>query len=317
MARVASSIPSLFNGVSQQADTLRLLTQGEEQVNMYPSLVQGLVKRPPLQRVSSAPMDDADVVRAPGTFHVIDRGGDNAGRTRALLYVSARGLAVYGPEGARKPVTATPAALAYLASGLDGKFDIVTVADHTFVSNPRVKTKMASGSGGGGGGGVNAGVVQVVRAAYDTTYTIEVEVAGDVYPQGTKILMGSHQTPSATGTTENPPEKISTVDIALALARGVVRNAEFIAENTSTPVALHAYSSGSSIAITPNGGFRIVKISVKDGQGNTLMKAVFDTVARFSDLPSEAVPGMIVKVTGSDTTQYNDYYVIFVPTSPR
>lgn len=317
MARVASSIPNLFNGVSQQADTLRLQTQGEEQLNMYPSLVQGLVKRPPLQLVSSLGEDDK-VAGVPGTFHVIDRGGDNAGRERSLLYVTPKGLTVYSTDGVKKSVSATPEALRYLSSCTDGRFDIVTIADYTFISNPHVRTRMASGSSGGSTTptGVNAAVCQVVRAAYDTVYKIEIELAGDAFQYGSAVFQAVARTPSATGTTEKPPEQISTENIAKELALSLRTTLQNYAEWKNIPLPLNTYAEKSTIAFIPYGGYRIVRITATDSQGNALMKAVFDTVARFADLPSMAVAGMVVKVTGSDTTQANDYYVTFVPTSP-
>ena len=39
MANVTGTILNLFNGVSQQTSSLRLPTQGEEQINMYPCLL--------------------------------------------------------------------------------------------------------------------------------------------------------------------------------------------------------------------------------------------------------------------------------------
>ena len=45
MALINSDIPNLLNGVSQQPATLRLTSQGENQVNGYSSIVDGLVKR--------------------------------------------------------------------------------------------------------------------------------------------------------------------------------------------------------------------------------------------------------------------------------
>lgn len=319
MARVASSIPNLFNGVSQQADTLRLQTQGEEQMNMYPSLVQGLVKRPPLQFVAAV-SDAGSIAGLPGTFHVIDRGGDNAGRERSLLYVTAKGLTILGADGTKKPVAAYPSALQYLSSCTDGRFDVVTIADYTFISNPHIKTKMVAEGGGSGGSaptGINAAVCQVVRAAYDSMYTIEVEIAGPAIPEGSTVFWANCKTPSATGTTEKPPEQISTEKIAEVLAWDLKDSAKNQAEREGFPMPLNSYADKSTIAIIPNEGYRIVRITATDSQGNALMKAVFDTAVRFSDLPSMAVVGMVVKVTGADTTQANDYYVIFTPTSPN
>ena len=99
MANVTGTILNLFNGVSQQTSSLRLPTQGEEQVNMYPSLVQGLVKRPPLEVISA--IEKAVPLGRNGTFHVVDRGGDNVGRERTLIHISPDGITAFHLEPLR------------------------------------------------------------------------------------------------------------------------------------------------------------------------------------------------------------------------
>jgi len=47
MPLISEQLPNLMNGVSQQAVTMRMSSQGEAQLNALSSLVQGNVKRPP------------------------------------------------------------------------------------------------------------------------------------------------------------------------------------------------------------------------------------------------------------------------------
>lgn len=47
--RLQQTIPSFSQGVSQQADKLKLPTQVAELVNGYPSLLEGLMKRYPTE----------------------------------------------------------------------------------------------------------------------------------------------------------------------------------------------------------------------------------------------------------------------------
>ena len=69
MGMISSAIPNLIQGVSQQSPTLRLSSQAELQVNAFPSLVEGLQKRPPLEYV--AKMSDSETT---GSFtHLINR----------------------------------------------------------------------------------------------------------------------------------------------------------------------------------------------------------------------------------------------------
>ena len=52
MPMISSAIPNLIQGVSQQSPPLRLSSQAEVQQNAFPSLVEGLQKRPPLEHVA-------------------------------------------------------------------------------------------------------------------------------------------------------------------------------------------------------------------------------------------------------------------------
>lgn len=313
MARVASSIPNLFNGISQQADALRLPTQGEAQFNMYPSLVQGLVKRPPLQVISK--LEGHDSTASPyylhGTFHVVDRGGDSGGRERVFLYITTENIRAIRPDGTIKNVVVEGNALEYLKSNRKGRFDVVTIADHTFISNPTMKTAMSGSSGAPENTSRAPALFQVKQAAYDTLYKVEVGVRQEGSSDAFQPLYGMYKTPSATGTTDNPPPSISTNEIARALAKTLYSAAESYAERNGTVVPINGDVINSVFSVVPEPGFYLTYAKVTDDKGNTLMTCVFKTVSRFSDLPASAIPGMVVKVTGSDTTAYNDYYVRF------
>jgi len=71
MALVSSSIPNLANGVSQQAPSVRLNSQAEEQVNAFSSIISGLRKRPPSQHLATLVSN----AQANGNFfiHTINR----------------------------------------------------------------------------------------------------------------------------------------------------------------------------------------------------------------------------------------------------
>ena len=62
MALVSKGIPNLIGGVSQQPDAVRFDNQCDAQDNAYPSIVEGLVKRPPTEHVAniSATAGDAE-----------------------------------------------------------------------------------------------------------------------------------------------------------------------------------------------------------------------------------------------------------------
>ena len=52
MAYISQKIPNLVNGVSQQPDDLSLFSQGQDQVNGFSSVVEGLKKRPPTEYIA-------------------------------------------------------------------------------------------------------------------------------------------------------------------------------------------------------------------------------------------------------------------------
>lgn len=79
MALISRSIPSLINGISQQPAVLRLPTQGEAQENGFPSIVEGLKKRPPTTheaKLSTTSLSNAHV-------HTINR--DSAERYKVFV----------------------------------------------------------------------------------------------------------------------------------------------------------------------------------------------------------------------------------------
>ena len=301
MARVASSIPNLFNGVSQQADTLRLLTQGEEQFNMYPSLVQGLVKRPPLEYVSGFVHMFGDSAMK-GTLHVADRGDDTEERSRFLLYVTPDELYIYSPTGDSKAIQYAPGAKDYLKqNNADGVYAIATIADYTFIVNPNVKVRMNPNEKAPGY--LNVGMVNIRQASYETDYTVKLTIT---WESGTGTMThhisATHTTPSSVGTADNPPPKIGTTGIALALGGALLASA---GEDPKLTIRVE----GSSIYILPEEGCTIWKFEAQDSRGDTHINTLYRTVKRFSELPEKARHGMAVKVTGSDTTVLNDYYV--------
>jgi hypothetical protein len=133
---VTRQIPALFNGVSQQPPTLRLPSQAEEVINAYPTVIDGVRKRPPLEHVARI---------TPGSYgtahvHLINR--DVA--ERYIVVVTNGDLKVYDVNGVEKTV-AFPEGKAYLtlAGGATANesFSVVSIADYSFVIN---KTKVVA-----------------------------------------------------------------------------------------------------------------------------------------------------------------------------
>ena len=132
-----SHIPSLLNGVSRQVPQLRLQSQGEVQINGYPTLQSGLGKRPPTKYIKNLGVlpsgDDA-------YYHWINRDSSE----RYFVKLIDGDLQVFDLAGNQKTV-AFPDGKTYLdVVTPDTDFTAITVADYTFIVNKTVTASMSS-----------------------------------------------------------------------------------------------------------------------------------------------------------------------------
>jgi len=96
-ALISRQIPALFNGVSQQNPTLRQASQGEAQVNMYGTVMDGLRKRPASAHVAEVTTDDISTA----FVHTINRDVSE----RYIVVVTDGDLKVYDAlDGSEKTV---------------------------------------------------------------------------------------------------------------------------------------------------------------------------------------------------------------------
>lgn len=128
MPLVASNIPNLIGGVSQQPQSLRLPTSCAELVNAWPSVVTGNNKRPPTEFIAKLPI----TVDKGAVGYLIDREGSY----RYIVVVTNGDLKVYDLNGVAQTVT-FPDGKAYLSEALFpvDSFRLLTVGDTTFILN--------------------------------------------------------------------------------------------------------------------------------------------------------------------------------------
>jgi hypothetical protein len=121
-------LPNLVSGVSQQPPTLRLVSNSEEQINAWPSVVTGLNKRPPVEHVAKI----ADLTTPTGVGYLIDKDDSY----QYLVLISDDDLKVTDLMGNVQTVT-FPLGKAYLtqASNATTSFRFATVGDTTFILN--------------------------------------------------------------------------------------------------------------------------------------------------------------------------------------
>ncbi|TCR92579.1 hypothetical protein [Rhizobium sp. BK376] len=306
MARISGSIPNFINGVSQQAMALRLSSQGDYQLNAHSTVVDGLIKRPPLVR---GPQIVGDFTTNPVHCHPINR--DVTERYETVW--SKTGVRVFTLDGQERQVT-YPGGLQYLqytGNLPEPPYRTSTIGDYTYMTNQQRMVAM------------DANVVEpaqpyeamvyVMAGNYGKTYTISINGA----------VVASYSTPDGTSGAQSPG--VDTSYIARRLATGETQDLGKTVNNTTawvykaTDKNLAANTSGFSI-VAGKGVIYLragspFTISVEDGYNGHAMKAIQYETQDFTDLPAYGYPGVAIKVKGSVTTAYDDYYVRFTPVS--
>ena len=170
MALINRSIQNFYQGVSQQAASMRLPTQAEVQENAFSSIVEGLKKRPPsvhLAKLSDSVANDSYV-------HVINRDSTE----RYILIVTNGDLELYDFTGVKKTVN-FPDGKSYLINSIPREgFSSVTVADYTFIVNKNVTTSMNTTTASGSVKGSKQRMTDLPAASSNTTGDIW-EISGD------------------------------------------------------------------------------------------------------------------------------------------
>jgi hypothetical protein len=273
MGMISSAIPNLIQGISQQSPALRLSSQAEQQVNAFPSLVEGLQKRPPLEHVAT--MSNSATT---GSFtHLINRDVSE----RYFMFINGSNqISIYDLAGNAKTV-AYPNGTAYLNSTAPTTdFRAVTVADYTFIVNSTVTTAMSP----------------QLTPLYPFTGLIAVK-QGDYNQRFTVYLDGNIGADITTSETDQVETR--TDDIATRLASAINGQSNFTAQ-----------ADGSTVVINKTGNASF-DLATYDSLGDTGLKATIGTVQRFDDLPASAPHGYIAHVQGDQTNDFDDYYVKF------
>ena len=275
MPLVSSSIPNLINGVSQQPAALRLASQAEQVVNCMPSAVEGLKKRPAIEHV--AKLFSNSVYASPPFTTIVDRDGT----VQHIVVIQDGAIKVFALDGTERTVT-TPNGVGYLNVNSDPsqQFRVASIADTLFICNKEVTVAMDSTLSANWG---TKAMFFVKAANYSNTYSVTVDGRTHTTTTG------------ATGT-------LSTVTIATTL-----RN------------ALAGDSNLSGFTFTQNE--YIIEVEKNDGTDYTMsatdsrtatdISAIKGTVSAISDLPTISRHDFTVKVQGSVSTDFDDYYLKF------
>lgn len=175
MSKLAINIPSLIHGISQQANELRFGSQGELQENAYPSPVDGLAKRHPLDFV--ADIGDSTPVVGHPLVHIINRSEDER---YAVLFGDAY-VRVFGLDGTEYFVVANegspvPYSTSYINTAPGRKpikaFKALTIADYTILLNRDVLPAF-TGTISDPDPGTYSAILFVRQGNYKTNYRID------------------------------------------------------------------------------------------------------------------------------------------------
>jgi len=130
MSLVSRPIPSLLNGVSQQPPSLRQASQCQELINGYPSLADGLIKRPPsyhIAKLAGTPYGSAYVT-------TLDYGGTD----QFLMVLVDNDLFIFDSAGVAQTVN-FPDGKTYLnVTDPLTDFSVVSVEDIAYIANKTI-----------------------------------------------------------------------------------------------------------------------------------------------------------------------------------
>jgi len=288
--RVEGGTSNIINGVSRQPSEVRLTSQLETSINQFPTLTRGLVPRNPtlLRGVISSANPSNNIT------HIIDRDDDE----QYVVTITPFEIKVYDLSGNEKTVNA-PNGYGYLGTGTSKTLRALTVADHTFILN---KDVTVAAHGTTSPAYLNGGLIHVVQGEFSESYGIGVN--------GTAVAW--YHTPSSYADSYTSADQrqsmVKTRQIALTLLNGTYPNG-YNSHNLNNNLPDQTWGKDfydNVIHISHHGG-NDFHLEAYGGEGR--IRSHKGTVAHLADLPRKAPHGFGIKVTGSQESNYDDYYV--------
>lgn len=305
----SQSITNYRGGVSQQPSILRYPDQLEEQINAFPSLVEGLQKRPPTIHVKRLGNKiDYDSVN----YHVINRDDTE----QYILEMSNGNLRVWDMQGNEKTVK-FPNGKSYLSvTNARKDFRAITIADYTFILNKTVTTRMKSDRTPRTN--ENTVLFDVRSAQYGKIYAIYIN---DNFESGVRFPDGGASEHAKWTTT------VMAADVLYDGLNGTNMWAHYVGNTYDSLFfagepgwLLSAYDGGitDSYYVTRIGDSVIAvqrkdkqpfEFYIKDGFGGQNFYTCGGSVRSTTKLPNDAPDGYVVKVQGDTEATEDDYYV--------
>lgn len=273
---ISQNIKNIVSGISQQAPILRLPEQLEEQENGLSTEANGLTKRPPTVFVralsSSLEHDEAPLL------HFVDRDE----RLKYFVYFYKNLVYVYDINGKRYPVIYKEDPT-YLETRTPQKsLRVVTIADHTFIANREVVTRM-SGEHSPNDYATQGALINVKQGQYGRTYAIWVD----------GVQVASHETPD--GSDKSHTKQIDVGFIVGKLAEQV-RAKGYIVDTGSSWLRIRGVKS----------------VKTADGFNNNAMMGFTTKAQRFNLLPASAPDGFTLEIAGDPKGDSSgNYYITY------
>ena len=238
---ISQNIKNIVSGISQQAPILRLPEQLEEQENGFSSEANGLVKRPPTVFVKALEEllenEDAPLI------HFVDR----SKTLKYFVYFYNNKIYVFDTKGRSYPVRYKEDESYIAVAEPQKNLRVLTVADHTFITNNTVVARMGSERSPDAYASQGA-LINVKQGQYGRTYRVDIN--------GSTIA--SYTTPD--GSDKSHITSITTDNIANQLATAARNNGWTVTVGSSW-----LYIYGKSISkIEVYDGYSWRDVSVED-----------------------------------------------------
>lgn len=268
-------IPSFSQGVSQQADKLKLPTQMKEIINGYPSLIEGLMKRYPTQHVKKI----YDTVLPVSNITIFEK--DN--NEKYILIINENGIDIFDLDGNRKTIN-SEIGTDYLKCS-NPKYDLQTcvIGEHIFTLNKNIIAKMLE------------------------------DLYPKRYPHSALIYVKQGDTQSDYSITINGGTKITVSTSAeSSSAKTNVIAGNLVNELTNKlGTANWNISLRGSVILLQNKNNQDFEIYTTDSNGDRSLLCFKECAETVDDLPALAPSGFTLKIINNKQSNKDDYWVTF------
>lgn len=304
---IAQNAPSLINGVSLQPAGQRLPSQCEAQLNMLSDVALGVRRRPPMEHIALFTGSAAGAAPTGGYYtHLINRGDGQ----QFVMLVEDGDVNVYDlSTGAEVTVNdgaaGAPGSYTYLditpsaSVTAENSFEAITVADYTFIVNKRKTVAAGSASSG---------------RTHDHEFMLTIKEGFQAYELWNIVFGATSIAVTATATTKEE-EVIDKLCTALGIGATPTDAAGVTAGSTNWKFT--RYGKNTILGYQFQNALEEVKLDMTAGKQKYLFAATSTAgdppqTPAFSDLPYEGIDQFVIKISGTQGSDDDEFYVKYV-----